>query len=135
MAPLPLPAWLFERKFDGERCLAFRAGQQLRLMTRNRQEVTGTYPEIADALQAQQASDFITDGEIVAFDRDRDSFCPAAAAARVRDPGSALRAEVPVYLYVFDVLGGFTTCGRPATTYHGAHVVLVWLSMTSKARW
>ena len=21
------PAWIFERKFDGERCLAFRAGQ------------------------------------------------------------------------------------------------------------
>jgi hypothetical protein len=47
------PAWLFERKFDGERCLAFRAGQQLRLMTRNRQQVTSTYPEIADALQAK----------------------------------------------------------------------------------
>ena len=53
------PAWLFERKFDGERCLAFRAGQQLRLMTRNRQQVTSTYPETADALRAQQASDFI----------------------------------------------------------------------------
>jgi len=55
----PDPAWLFERKFDGERCLAFRAGQQLRLMTRNRQQVTSTYPEAADALRAQQASDFI----------------------------------------------------------------------------
>src|SRR5258708_17978429 len=31
------PAWIFERKFDGERCLAFRAGPQLRLMTRSRQ--------------------------------------------------------------------------------------------------
>jgi bifunctional non-homologous end joining protein LigD len=49
-------------------------------MTRNRQEVTSTYPDIADALQAQQASDFITDGEIVAFDGDRDSFYPAAAS-------------------------------------------------------
>ena len=43
------PAWIFERKFDGERCLAFRAGQQLRLMTRNRQQVTSTYPEIGRA--------------------------------------------------------------------------------------
>src|SRR3984893_15009251 len=68
------PAWIFERKFDGERCLAFRAGPQLRLMTRNRQQVTSTYPEIADALWAQQASDFIVDGEVVAFDGDRTSF-------------------------------------------------------------
>jgi ATP-dependent DNA ligase len=29
------PAWIYERKFDGERCLAFRDGEQLRLMTRN----------------------------------------------------------------------------------------------------
>ena len=97
------PAWLFERKFDGERCLAFRAGQQLRLMTRNRQQVTSTYPEIADALQAQQASDFITDGEVVAFDGDRYSFARLQRRLGVSDPGSALRAEVPVYLYVFDV--------------------------------
>jgi bifunctional non-homologous end joining protein LigD len=83
-------------------------------MTRNRQEVTSTYPEIADALQAQQASDFITDGEIVAFDGDRDSFARLQRRLGVRDPESALRAEVPVYLYVFDVLGGCTTCGRPA---------------------
>jgi ATP-dependent DNA ligase len=49
------PAWIFERKFDGERCLAFRAGQQLRLVTRNQQQVTSTYPEIAGALRAQEA--------------------------------------------------------------------------------
>jgi ATP dependent DNA ligase domain len=98
------PAWLFEPKFDGERCLAFRDGQQLRLMTRNRQQVTSTYPEIADALHAQEASDFIVDGEIVAFDGDRTSFSRLQRRLGVRDPGPALRAEVPVYLYVFDVL-------------------------------
>ena len=128
-------AWLFGRKFDGERCLAFRAGQQLRLMTRNRQEVTSTYPEIADALQAQQASDFITDGEIVAFDGDRDSFCPAAAAARGprSGVGAARRgAGVPVCVRRAGLLYHLWSAGM---TYHGAHVVLVWLSMASKARW
>ena len=89
-------------------------------MTRNRQEVTSTYPEIAYALQAQQASAFITDGEIVAFDGDRDSFCPLQRRLGVRDSESALRAEVPVYLYVFDVLGGCTTCGRPAAGIRSA---------------
>ena len=98
------PAWIFERKFDGERCLAFRAGQQLRMMTRNRQLVTSTYPEIADALQAQEASDFIVDGEVVAFDGDQTSFSRLQRRLAVHDPGLALRAEVPVYLYAFDVL-------------------------------
>ena len=98
------PAWIFERKFDGERCLAFRAGQQLRLMTRSQQQVTSTYPEIADALRAQEGSDFIVDGEVVAFDGDKTSFSRLQRRLGVRDPGPALRAEVPVYLYVFDVL-------------------------------
>jgi bifunctional non-homologous end joining protein LigD len=98
------PAWIFERKFDGERCLAFRAGQQLRLMTRNRQQVTSTYPEIAGALWAQDASDFIVDGEVVAFDGDQTRFSRLQRRLGVRDPGPALRAEVPVYMYVFDVL-------------------------------
>src|ERR1700689_2313242 len=65
------PAWIFERKFDGERCLAFRAGPKLRLMTRNQQLVTGTYPEIADALSSQDAADFVVDGEVGAFEGDQ----------------------------------------------------------------
>jgi bifunctional non-homologous end joining protein LigD len=98
------PAWIFERKFDGERCLAFRDGQQLRLMTRNRQRVTGTYPEIAGALRAQEATDFIIDGEVVAFDGDQTSFSRLQRRLGVSDPGPALLAEVPVYIYLFDVL-------------------------------
>src|SRR3984885_5033743 len=98
------PAWLYERKFDGERCLAFRDGDQLRLMTRNQQQVTGTYPEIAEALRAQRASDFVVDGEVVAFDRDQTSFSRLQRRLGVRDPAAALRAEIPVYVYLFDVL-------------------------------
>ena len=98
------PAWLYERKFDGERCLAFRDGDQLRLMTRNQQQVTGTYPEIAEALRAQRASDFVVDGEVVAFDRDQTSFSRLQRRLGVRDPAAALRAEIPVYIYLFDVL-------------------------------
>ena len=68
------PEWIYERKLDGERCLAFRSGTGVRLMTRNQKEDTSTYPEIAEALTAQQASDFIIDGEIVAFDGDQTRF-------------------------------------------------------------
>ena len=98
------PAWIFERKFDGERCLPFRDGRQLRLMTRNQQQVTGTYPEIAEALAAQDATDFIVDGEVVAFEGDETSFSRLQQRLGVRDPSPALRAKVPVYIYVFDVL-------------------------------
>ncbi len=61
------PGWVYERKFDGERCLAYRCGREIRLMTRNRQQVNSTYPELDEALGAQDADNFIVDGEVVAF--------------------------------------------------------------------
>jgi bifunctional non-homologous end joining protein LigD len=98
------PAWIYERKFDGERCLAFRDGDELRLLTRNQQQVTSTYPEIAEALAGQHAADFIVDGEVVAFDGEETSFHQLQQRLGVRDPDPALRAKVPVYIYIFDVL-------------------------------
>jgi DNA ligase D-like protein (predicted ligase) len=95
---------MFERKLDGERCLAFRSGSRVRLMTRNQKEDTSTYPELAEALAAQQASDFIIDGEIVAFAKDETSFSRLQQRLGVRHPGSELQAQVPVYYYIFDVL-------------------------------
>jgi DNA ligase D-like protein (predicted ligase) len=98
------PAWIYERKLDGERCLAFRAGQRVRLMTRNQKEATSTYPEIADALAGQQADSFIVDGESVAFEDGQTKFARLQQRLGVRHPGPALLAEVPVYYYIFDVL-------------------------------
>jgi bifunctional non-homologous end joining protein LigD len=98
------PAWMFERKLDGERCLAFKSGGHVRLMTRNQKEDTSTYPEITEALTAQQADNFIIDGEIVAFDGSQTKFARLQQRLGVRHPGADLLAAVPVYFYIFDVL-------------------------------
>jgi DNA ligase D-like protein (predicted ligase) len=98
------PGWIFERKLDGERCLAFSAGNQVRLMTRNQKQATSTYPEVTEALAAQRASDFILDGEIVAFEGGQTRFARLQQRLGVRHPGPDLRAEVPVCYYIFDVL-------------------------------
>jgi DNA ligase D-like protein (predicted ligase) len=107
------PAWIFERKLDGERCLAFKSGKRVRLMTRNQKEDTATYPEIAEALAAQQADGFIIDGEIVAFDGSQTSFARLQQRLGVRHPGRPLRAAVPVYFYIFDVLWAHDRDMRP----------------------
>jgi DNA ligase D-like protein (predicted ligase) len=98
------PGWIFERKLDGERCLAFRSGRQVRLMTRNQKEDTSTYPEITGALAAQRAGDFIIDGEIVAFDGGQTRFALLQQRLGVRHPGPDLLEQVPVFYYIFDVL-------------------------------
>ena len=96
------PAWIYERKLDGERCLAYGSGGQVLLLTRNRQDVSRTYPEIHDALAA--TSEFVCDGEIVAFDGASTSFSRLQQRLGVHDPGGELRGRVPVFYYVFDLL-------------------------------
>jgi DNA ligase D-like protein (predicted ligase) len=73
-------------------------------MTRNRQQVNNTYPELAAALAAQDCADFIVDGEVVAFDNGRTDFGKLQQRLGVRNPSATLRAAVPVYFYLFDVL-------------------------------
>jgi bifunctional non-homologous end joining protein LigD len=98
------PAWIYERKFDGERCIAYRDGEGVALMTRNRQRVNSTYPELVAALADQQAADFVIDGEVVAFDGSQTSFSRLQQRLGVRNPPERLIAAVPVVYYVFDVL-------------------------------
>jgi len=54
--------WLFERKFDGIRLLAYKKGQDVRLYSRNR--LPQNLPEIADAVAKLPARELILDGEV-----------------------------------------------------------------------
>lgn len=96
------PRWIFERKLDGERCLAFRSGSEVRLLSRNRLEVGDQYPEVVRALAAQPCRDFVLDGEVVAFEGGRTSFARLQRRMHVNRPGAALLASVPVVYYLFD---------------------------------
>jgi DNA ligase D-like protein (predicted ligase) len=98
------PAWLFERKLDGERCLAFRRGRRVRLLSRNQLDLTTRYPEVAGALGAQAIEDLVVDGEIVAFARGQTSFERLQRRMQVADPSPALVRTVPVRFVLFDLL-------------------------------
>ncbi|OBI99622.1 non-homologous end-joining DNA ligase [Mycobacterium sp. 1465703.0] len=98
------PQWIFERKFDGMRCLAFRDGQRVRLLSRNRQPLNGTYPELVDALSAQHTTRFVIDGEVVAFEGRRTSFARLQGRLGITDPEVARASPVRIFYYVFDVL-------------------------------
>ena len=109
------PEWLFERKLDGERLLAFRDRGRVRLLTRNDRDVTTTFPEVTEALQAQAADGFVIDGEVVAFRDDQTSFSALQQRLGVIHPESRLIADFPVFYYIFDVLftGDRDTRGLP----------------------
>ncbi len=56
------PDWMFERKLDGIRLLAYKDGGEVRLYSRNR--LPQNLPAVADAVRALPAENLILDGEL-----------------------------------------------------------------------
>src|SRR5205807_52825 len=57
------PGWVFERKLDGIRLLAFKQGSEVRLLSRNRLLQNASYPSFVRAIEALPVSEAILDGE------------------------------------------------------------------------
>jgi DNA ligase D-like protein (predicted ligase) len=96
--------WIFERKFDGERCLAYRDGDPIRLLSRNQKELNVHYPELVEDLKQKLGKHIILDGEIVAFDGNVTSFSRLQKRMHIQNPQEARESEVKVYYYLFDIL-------------------------------
>ncbi|WP_028651712.1 non-homologous end-joining DNA ligase [Nocardioides halotolerans] len=96
--------WVYERKLDGQRCLAVRTARGTKLYSRSGRDVTVAFPEIAEALEEQASSDFVIDGEVVAFEGTRTSFARLQPRIHLSSAEKARRSGVPVWFYVFDVL-------------------------------
>ena len=56
------PEWIFERKFDGIRLLAYKNGETVELFSRN--QLPQVIPDIIEAIRSLPVKDAILDGEI-----------------------------------------------------------------------
>jgi bifunctional non-homologous end joining protein LigD len=110
--------WIYERKLDGERCLVFRDGDDLRILSRNQKNLNDTYPELVEALERERLQRFVVDGEIVAFEGDVTSFSRLQGRIGIKDPDEARASGIAVYLYLFDILhlDGHDVTGLPLRT-------------------
>ena len=106
----PLPAddgsWAYEIKWDGIRALAYHQPGQFRLESRNLNDITAQYPELAGLNDALGARTAVLDGEIVAFDEDG---LPSFGRLQQRmhlSAGQVARraAGVPIVYVLFDLL-------------------------------
>lgn len=99
--------WLFEIKWDGYRAVAFINDGNIRLVSRNQNELTARYPELKDMAEFVKAKNAILDGEVVALDAEgKASFSLMQQRTGFRPGGKrvAVKAEVPVLYYAFDLL-------------------------------
>ncbi len=91
------PAWSYEVKWDGYRCLALKVGDAVTLRSRNASNLTASYPAVAAAIRTLKTHRALIDGEIVALDGEGR---PSFQALQHR---SSRTGHVLVY-YAFDLL-------------------------------
>jgi len=90
------PDWIFEPKWDGYRALGYVRGGEARLVSRNGNDLTARFPDVARALaKAVRSPDCVVDGEICALD---EKGRPSFSAMQQGKPGT------PIVYEVFDVL-------------------------------
>ncbi len=97
--------WWFEPKWDGFRCLAFRSGDQLELVSKSGKSLNKFFPEVVERLKALPQQRFGLDGELLAQDGSDWSF--EVLQARLPPAPSRihrLSLETPATLVLFDML-------------------------------
>ncbi|NGX45012.1 MAG: hypothetical protein K940chlam2_00152 [Chlamydiae bacterium] len=100
-APFSQKGWIFEEKFDGVRCVAMKKSGKVSLFSRNKKSLNAAFPELVKALERARGSDWMVDGEIVAFDGRATSFSKLQSRLGVK---KAPEKAISVYFYLFDCL-------------------------------
>ena len=99
------PDWAYEPKWDGFRCLAYRDGEEVALMSKSGKPLGRYFPEVVAMLAALEQRRFALDGELVIATGDGLSF--AALQMRLHPAESRVRklaAETPAMFMLFDCL-------------------------------
>ena len=58
------PGWQFEPKWDGFRCLAFGAGNEVELRAKSGKSLTRYFPDVVATLRPFAPNRFVLDGEL-----------------------------------------------------------------------
>lgn len=145
--------WQYEPKWDGFRCLAFRDGTKIDLMSKAGKPLVRYFPDVVALLNRVKAKRFVLDGEIVvpegssfSFDQLLQRIHPAKSRVEM------LSREHPASLIVFDLLvdaRGKSLVGQPlaerrealeafmaeAGDIPGVHLSPAATSMTTVKKW
>jgi ATP-dependent DNA ligase len=97
--------WQYEPKWDGFRCLIFRDGPEVALMSKSGKPLGRYFPEVVETVLAMEADRLVLDGELVipvdgalSFDALQLRLHPAESRV------NRLARETPAQLMLFDLL-------------------------------
>ena len=115
--------WQFEPKWDGFRCLAFRADDDVELLAKSGKPLGRYFPEIVGLVRSLPDARFVLDGELAIPLGDSLSF--DALQMRLHPAESRIRklsVETPAIFILFDLLmvGGASLLAAPLTERRAA---------------
>jgi bifunctional non-homologous end joining protein LigD len=90
--------WIYELKFDGIRLIAVKVSGKVSLLSRNQNDLSARFPEIAEAIRSLPGGECVIDGEVVALDEKGRSSFQLLQAREMEGRKS------PIYFYAFDLL-------------------------------
>ena len=97
--------WLYEPKWDGFRAIAFKDGDEITIVSRDKKPLNRYFPELTELLVAELTEDCVIDGEIVIPGRHGLEF--ESLLLRIHPAESRVRklaAESPASFVAFDLL-------------------------------
>jgi len=111
-------AFAYEIKWDGVRAIGYSEPGRLRLQSRNLNDITARYPELARLNRALSSHSAVLDGEVVAFDQEgRPSFSRLQGRMHLASESAVRRVarDSPVTYVIFDLLwlDGHSLMGLP----------------------
>ena len=92
--------WIFEIKYDGYRLLVEKSGGEVSLRSRNGQDLTASFPEIARSAGRLPYSQFVIDGEVVVLD---ERGVPDFSLLQRRAGGMPAARDLSAVHYAFDL--------------------------------
>ena len=99
------PGWAYEPKWDGFRCIAYRDGDAVALVSKSGKPLGRYFPEVVAMLAGLKQTRFVLDGELTIATGDSLSF--AALQMRLHPAESRIRklaAATPATFILFDCL-------------------------------
>ncbi len=103
--PFDSKDYIYEIKYDGIRAIVFASPKEVKVQTRNKIDVTNTFPEL-QLIKNIVKDNTIFDGEIVAFKDDLPTFSKLQERNRLKNKHKilSLSKEDPVTFVCFDIL-------------------------------
>ena len=100
-----LDGYICEEKFDGMRCQLHASGNEIKLFSRDLNDITKSFPDIISTYAGKELPPTVLDGEICVFrDNTIQPFQLLQKRMGVKKPGKKILGQYPVIFIAYDLL-------------------------------